>query len=255
MLHVNVQELVKHFRPFAPPPPPVAMNSAEAKAKRAFRLKPTIKSYSATLTILESTHPNGSKIYHTRTSPIREDPLPPSAIIEEGQIVESPPLPRQPFLCHMRERQRRWEGIRNRHGERMVWRTISVRRQRKLKMKKHKYRKFMRRTRNLRRRLDRNWAWHVGWNFSITSIQRPSLTSIGWRLSLGLLVIWCWTFEAKSIHQAGVFHWPVWFSIPFPHPCSPSLSFPICLFSVVGSKIAEVYMQSAQARKDTNRFS
>lgn len=156
LLHVNVQELVKHFRPFAPPPPPVAMSSAEAKAKRVLRVKPTIKSYSATLTILESTHPNGSKIYHTLTSAIREDPLPPSTIIEEGQATEPPSPPRQPFLCHMRERQRRWEGIRNRHGEPVVWRAISVRRQRKLKMKKHKYRKFMRRTRNLRKRLDRN---------------------------------------------------------------------------------------------------
>ena len=35
-------------------------------------------------------------------------------------------------------------------------RLISVKRQRKLKMKKHKYKKLMKRTRNLRRRLDRN---------------------------------------------------------------------------------------------------
>ena len=33
---------------------------------------------------------------------------------------------------------------------------ISVKRQRKLKMKKHKYKKLMKRTRNLRRKLDRN---------------------------------------------------------------------------------------------------
>lgn len=38
---------------------------------------------------------------------------------------------------------------------RRVW-AISVKRQRKLKMKKHKYKKLMKRTRNLRRRLDRN---------------------------------------------------------------------------------------------------
>jgi hypothetical protein len=35
-----------------------------------------------------------------------------------------------------------------------MW-AISVKRQRRLKMKKHKYKKLMRRTRNLRRRLDR----------------------------------------------------------------------------------------------------
>jgi hypothetical protein len=32
---------------------------------------------------------------------------------------------------------------------------ISVKRQRKLKMKKHKYKKLMKRTRNLRRRIER----------------------------------------------------------------------------------------------------
>ncbi|MCJ1313602.1 hypothetical protein MMC25_007281 [Agyrium rufum] len=36
-----------------------------------------------------------------------------------------------------------------------MWRCISVKRQRKLKMKKHKYKKLMRRTRNLRRKLDK----------------------------------------------------------------------------------------------------
>lgn len=35
------------------------------------------------------------------------------------------------------------------------YQTLSVKRQRKLKMKKHKYKKLMRRTRNLRRKLDR----------------------------------------------------------------------------------------------------
>ena len=40
--------------------------------------------------------------------------------------------------------------------ERMKMFLISVKRQRKLKMKKHKYKKLMKRTRNLRRKLDRN---------------------------------------------------------------------------------------------------
>lgn len=40
--------------------------------------------------------------------------------------------------------------------KKQIWRAISVKRQRKLKMKKHKYKKLMRKTRNLRRRLDRN---------------------------------------------------------------------------------------------------
>lgn len=150
MLHVNMQELVRHFRPFVPPPPPEPMVPVEKK--------PTVKSYSAVLTILESTQPNGTKIYQTRTSPIREDPTAPADFLEDGQVMEMPVLPRQPFLNHMRERQRRWEEIRNGNGKRdqPAWCAISVKRQRKLKMKKHKYKKLMRRTRNLRRRLDRN---------------------------------------------------------------------------------------------------
>lgn len=67
-----------------------------------------------------------------------------------------PPQPRQPFLNHMRERQQRWEEYRERSGiPPPVWRAISVKRQRRLKMKKHKYKKLMRRTRTLRRKLDK----------------------------------------------------------------------------------------------------
>ena len=59
-----------------------------------------------------------------------------------------------PFLERMRERHVQWEEYMER-SKGQIWRTISVKRQRKLKMKKHKYKKLMRRTRNLRRRLDR----------------------------------------------------------------------------------------------------
>ena len=55
----------------------------------------------------------------------------------------------------MRERQVKYEDrIDERFGNNM-WHLISVKRQRKLKMKKHKYKKLMKRTKNLRRRLDR----------------------------------------------------------------------------------------------------
>jgi hypothetical protein len=53
----------------------------------------------------------------------------------------------------MNHRQERyWEQMEEENG--MF--ALSVKRIRKLKMKKHKYKKFMKRTRNLRRRLDRN---------------------------------------------------------------------------------------------------
>ncbi len=57
------------------------------------------------------------------------------------------------FGQRMRERR---VGYAERLGERVGgWMAISVKRQRKLKMKKHKYKKLMKRTKNLRRRLDR----------------------------------------------------------------------------------------------------
>lgn len=46
-------------------------------------------------------------------------------------------------------------GENGEEAEAGVWQLISVKRQRKLKMKKHKYKKLMRRTKNLRRKLDR----------------------------------------------------------------------------------------------------
>ncbi|OBT56552.1 hypothetical protein VE04_04413 [Pseudogymnoascus sp. 24MN13] len=58
----------------------------------------------------------------------------------------------RPSRDRMRERRLRY--VEERAGGEMF--ALSVKRQRKLKMKKHKYKKLMRRTRNLRRRLDRN---------------------------------------------------------------------------------------------------
>lgn len=155
-IHVNIQELAKNFRPFVAPPAPVPMGSAHESASKIQRPLPkrrrtTQKSFSTTLTILESTYPNGRKTYKARTSPIREEP-----IEENLSVIDTPPASRQPFLNHMRERQRRLEEWRDNGPAKGLWRAISVKRQRKLKMKKHKYKKLMRRTRNLRRRLDRN---------------------------------------------------------------------------------------------------
>ena len=155
-IQINLQELAKTFRPFVPPPPPVpmdAMQKATSKMPKtvAKRRRTTQKSYSTTLTILESTHPNGRKTYKAQTSPICEEP-----VIESTNLMDLPPASRQPFLGHMWERQRHLEKWRDNRPVKSMWRAISVKRQRKLKMKKHKYKKLMRRTRNLRRRLDRN---------------------------------------------------------------------------------------------------
>ena len=154
VIHLNIQELVKNFRPFAPPPPPVAQDAVEKSSRQASRKRPpTQKSFTAVLTIIERMNADGRKTYETRTCSIREDP---ESVDDPGSpAIENPPSIRQPFLNHMRERQRRWEEFRRERAGEEGWRLISVRRQRKLKMKKHKYKKLMRKTRNLRRKLDR----------------------------------------------------------------------------------------------------
>jgi hypothetical protein len=155
VLHLNIQELVKNFRPFLPPPPPVAMDAAEKHSGQASRKHVAKqKSFSAVLTIVEKTDVNGRKRYETRACSIREDP--PPVVPQEAPAIENHPRVRQPFLHHMRERQRRWEEFQREKGGKVVWYLISVKRQRRLKMKKHKYKKLMRRTRNLRRKLDKS---------------------------------------------------------------------------------------------------
>lgn len=159
-LHINVEELAKRFRPFQPPPPPVA-ETVETPARKIPRRNSATKqkSYSTVLTIVENIYPNGLKTYKHSTTPFREHSLnyPEIGYPNAAMGTSLPLVPQQPFLNHMRERQLRWEKFRegNVVGPK-TWKAISVKRQRKLKMKKHKYKKLMRRTRNLRRKLDRN---------------------------------------------------------------------------------------------------
>ena len=152
---INIQDLAKNFRPFNTPPPPVPMDQAQRAASHSQKPSPaqlrTIKkSYSTRLFITESIHPNGHTTYKTHTTPLREEPAD-----EPSPDVKLPPASQQPFLKRMLERQRRVREWRDKGDRKEVWRSISVKRQRKLKMKKHKYKKLMRRTRNLRRKLDK----------------------------------------------------------------------------------------------------
>ena len=154
--HISLQELAKNFRPFVTPPTPVPMDPktpAELNAQRAsLKRRPiTRKKYTTTLTITESTYPNGHRTYRARASPIMGE-----SVQEQTSGIGKPSTVRQPFLNRMRERHRQLEQRREKGARKEIWRTLSVKRQRKLKMKKHKYRKLMRRTRTLRRRLDRN---------------------------------------------------------------------------------------------------
>lgn len=158
--HQHLQELAKNFQPYRKPPPPVPMDSslpeealhqtsqqAEAQSESVI----TQKTFTTTLTIHENTYGSGRRSYKTHTTPIVEGPG--SSTGDEEKEVYLPPAPRgQPFLGRMRERQLQYM---DRLGDGEIWQAISVKRQRKLKMKKHKYKKLMKRTKNLRRRLDR----------------------------------------------------------------------------------------------------
>jgi hypothetical protein len=126
------------YQPFNPPPPPVPMDSADSLAAgaEAAAQESQHRTYTAVLTIEESTDQNGQVTYMTHSSPLEEKALSPTRFRERMYLRQ----------------ERYWEQMEEDHG--ML--AISVRRQRKLKMKKHKYKKLMRRTRNLRRRLDRN---------------------------------------------------------------------------------------------------
>lgn len=174
----TIDELVMQFRPFQPPPPPQAF-PVETKApekKRARAAKPKNKHFRTTIDITESTAADGHRTYTASQTPLVQIPNPTESKTLDVSATTSR-QPHQPFL------QRAWRkhqaylqsqrksglsvsAVHNplRHVRRAPtpglrkpqMRLISVKRQRKLKMKKHKYKKLMKRTRNLRRRLDRN---------------------------------------------------------------------------------------------------
>ncbi|KAK3645635.1 hypothetical protein LTR56_009075 [Elasticomyces elasticus] len=147
------------------------------------------KTYQTTITVHETTAKDGRKSYSAESSPIisvreprtQTNPaLTTSARSSKaaGGIWASaavPYRPVQPFRHRMLRRGRMYllqsktAGVvgaqsaetgrfirKAPSGKRVTMWAISVKRQRKLKMKKHKYKKLMKRTRNLRRRLDRN---------------------------------------------------------------------------------------------------
>lgn len=135
-IYLQVDTMSGEFLPFRPPPLPEVQQNAEVDgfAVEAEALEDSHhRVYKAMFTIEESTEPDG-QIRIIAHSP---------RIIQDGQ-------PRS-FLERLALRQLRFDQTR---GNRDLY-AISVKRQRKLKMKKKKYKKLMKKTRNLRRKLDR----------------------------------------------------------------------------------------------------
>lgn len=170
----TIDELVTQFKPFQPPPPPQAfpLETKASDKKRARSAKPKSKQYQTTIVVTEETAADGHKTYTASQSPLVQ-----IEAAKESKILSAVSRqPHQPFLqrawrknqAHLKSQRKSIHSITAAASSplrsiRQVpsmrkpqMRLISVKRQRKLKMKKHKYKKLMKRTRNLRRRLDRN---------------------------------------------------------------------------------------------------
>lgn len=136
-IYVQLNAMSGQFLPFRPPPIPQPESAvrAETGAEEAVEREPHHRVYKAIFTLEETTDANGEVriLAHSPT------------------LVEEESIPRT-FLERMALRQLNRDESKGRLEDMMA---ISVRRQRKLKMKKKKYKKLMKRTRNERRKLDR----------------------------------------------------------------------------------------------------
>ena len=150
-------------------------------AKQLARPNQQQKSYQTTITFTDTTTADGTRVLTPHVSPLvrilTTNPSNESAAEDNvlAPIQEEPSRPRirQPFLERMRRRQvlylqaqhaklaerQQSQPVAFRRApsneKRVKMVLISVKRQRKLKMKKHKYKKLMKKTRNLRRRIER----------------------------------------------------------------------------------------------------
>jgi hypothetical protein len=135
-IYVQLNAMAGQFLPFRPPPLPQPQTtaSAEAGAEAAVDTTPQHRVYKAIFTLEETTDANGD---------VRIMAHSPTLLEEEASSS---------FLERMALRELRRQENRGRTDSLVA---ISVKRQRKLKMKKKKYKKLMKRTRNERRKLHR----------------------------------------------------------------------------------------------------
>ena len=147
-VYLQLNAMSGQYLPYAPPPAPEPISeTTEAEAESASsnatvaeeaseQQQPQTRVYKAMVTIEETVDANGQY----------------KVMAHSPELVEEDGRPRS-FLERMAERQLRYDEARQQQDRTMQ--AISVKRQRKLRMKKKKYKKLMRKTRNLRRKLDR----------------------------------------------------------------------------------------------------
>ncbi|KAK0655668.1 hypothetical protein B0T16DRAFT_432861 [Cercophora newfieldiana] len=138
-----VDSMSGNYLPFHPPPPPrsfidgdAATKETMATAEQLAEQEPQTRVYKAMVTIEETVDSDGQ---------VR-------VVAHSPELVQDEAQPRS-FLERMALRQLRWEDSRQTQDRTMH--TMSVKRIRKLKMKKKKYKALRKRTRNERRKLDR----------------------------------------------------------------------------------------------------
>ncbi|KAG7044991.1 phytanoyl-CoA dioxygenase [Colletotrichum scovillei] len=147
-VYVQLNSMAGQFVPFRPPPAPEAMGetaadaatshaatAAESAVEDLLDETPHHRVYKAMFTIEETTDADGQVQVLAHSPKIMQD---------GGDAPRS-------FLERMALRQMKFDEAQG-HD---TMHALSVKRQRKLKMKKKKYKKLMKRTRNLRRKLDR----------------------------------------------------------------------------------------------------
>ena len=120
VVYISVQELAASLRPFHPPPAPTLPLSPVQQL-------------------------------HVMPAPVTSSAAASAAGAPSARIWARPA---GVYAARMRARRQRWMAS---VGERraVIWHAISTRRQRKLRMKKHKFKKLVRRQKNEKRRQDR----------------------------------------------------------------------------------------------------
>jgi hypothetical protein len=148
--------MARQFRPFNTPPVPVPMTEQQINASEhieAENAKAAQEEMQARELEEQVRLQDNELLEHSRTlrgKRVLHDFFTPRVQIQEpGQNLHVQEPVQQGRIRIRRYPQKRL-GIMQK-----VYYMISVRRQRKLKMKKHKYKKLMRKTRNLRRRQDK----------------------------------------------------------------------------------------------------
>ncbi|MCJ1320887.1 hypothetical protein MMC15_006228 [Xylographa vitiligo] len=121
IVHINIEELARSFRPFNPPPAPVPMPAkadGEATTSRGRSRLPPSKTLRISPSFFEASPTSWAAIQNS----FRKKLLDPDW---------------ESFRERMRSRYLQWLGKRV-EQRREMWRAISVKRQRRLKIKKHK---------------------------------------------------------------------------------------------------------------------